>query len=78
MLSAGFEPAIPAIKRLQTHVLDLAATEISTLHVMQSYCKICGAFVDTCTLLSLNILLSVLLVSYFYSCVAVLQFLLYV
>jgi hypothetical protein len=28
MSSAGFEPAIPAVKRLQTHALDRAATGI--------------------------------------------------
>jgi hypothetical protein len=35
MPSAGFEPAIPATKRLQTYVLDRAATGIGnfTLHI---------------------------------------------
>ena len=35
MPSAGFEPAIPAIKRLQTYTLDRTATGI-------------GHFVDNC------------------------------
>jgi hypothetical protein len=29
MPSTGFEPAIPADEQLQTHTLDLSATEIS-------------------------------------------------
>jgi hypothetical protein len=32
MLSAGFEPAIPKIKRPQTYVLDHAATGIGKYH----------------------------------------------
>ena len=31
MLSTGFEPAIPASKRPQTHALDRAATGIGAL-----------------------------------------------
>jgi hypothetical protein len=32
MPRAGFKPAIPATKRLQTYVLDRAATGIGTAH----------------------------------------------
>jgi hypothetical protein len=30
MLTAGFDPAIPASERLQTHAIDRAATGIET------------------------------------------------
>jgi hypothetical protein len=33
MTPEGFEPTIPASKRAQTHVLDLAATSISRIRI---------------------------------------------
>jgi hypothetical protein len=36
MSSAGFEPAIPASQRLQTHALDRAATGIGRQKYIQS------------------------------------------
>ena len=37
MSSAGFEPAIPAIERLQTHALDRAATGIGQAYKLQVF-----------------------------------------
>jgi hypothetical protein len=37
MPSAGFEPATPATKRLQTYVLDRAATGIGNRNTMPEY-----------------------------------------
>jgi hypothetical protein len=36
MLSEGFEPAIPGVKRLQAYALDPTATWIEALHI--EYC----------------------------------------
>ena len=42
MPPAGFEPAIPANERLQTHVLDRAATGIGSKVIIQSDQKLCA------------------------------------
>ena len=34
MSLAGFEPVFPAIERQQAHALDIAVTEICSLHYM--------------------------------------------
>jgi hypothetical protein len=39
MLSAGFEPAIPGIKRLQAYYLDRMVTVISYINVCRDYNK---------------------------------------
>jgi hypothetical protein len=48
MPSAGFEPAIPAGKRLQTHVLDRSATGIGSLYTQNKNSR---ADTNLCSLL---------------------------